>query len=87
MMGMMSIQADQDSIKAGPVHFDVTNWSQGMLHELLVVSVDMPAALLPYDYAQAQVVEDQVHVLGETEELQPNGSSALISLFRPALTC
>jgi uncharacterized cupredoxin-like copper-binding protein len=83
MMGMMSIQADRDTVKAGPVHFDVTNWSQGMQHELLVITVDTPVALLPYDYAQARVVEDQVRVLGETEELQPNGSGRLDLTLSP----
>jgi uncharacterized cupredoxin-like copper-binding protein len=83
MMGMMSIQADRDTVQAGPVNFDVTNWSQGMVHELVVVAVDTPAALLPYDYAQARVVEDQVRVLGETEELQPNGSGGLDLTLSP----
>ena len=77
MMGMMSIRTDHPTVKAGPVHFDVTNWSKGMLHELLVVAVDEPGAPLPYDYAQAKVAEDQVRVLGDTSELQPNASGGL----------
>jgi uncharacterized cupredoxin-like copper-binding protein len=76
-MGMMSVRTDHSTVKAGPVHFDVTNWSKGMLHELLVVAVDEPAAPLPYDYAQAKVAEDQVRVLGDTSELQPNASGGL----------
>ena len=48
-----------------------------MLHEMLVVAVDADDAPLPYDYAQAKVAEDQVRVLGETPELQPNGSAEL----------
>ena len=75
--GMMSIRIDRPTIKAGPVRFDVTNWSKGMLHEMLVVAVDAADAPLPYDYAQAKVAEDQVRVLGETPELQPNGSAEL----------
>src|SRR5262252_1483387 len=29
MMGMMAIRIDHDTVKAGPVKFDVTNWSRG----------------------------------------------------------
>lgn len=78
MGGMMSIRTDHSTIKAGPVHFDVTNWSKGMLHEILIVAVDDPAAPLPYDYAQAKVAEEQVRVLGDTSELQPNASRDLV---------
>ena len=77
MMGMMSIRADHSTVKAGPVHFDVTNWSKSMLHEVLVVAVDEAAAPLPYNYTQAKVAEDQVRVLGETSEMQPNASEGL----------
>ena len=77
MGGMMSIRTDQATVKAGPVRFDVTNWSKGMLHEMLVVAVDSADAPLPYDYGQGKVAEEQVRVLGETPELQPNASAAL----------
>jgi uncharacterized cupredoxin-like copper-binding protein len=83
MMGMMAVQADRDTVKAGPVHFDVTNWSQGIVHEMLVAAVDAPYAPLPYDYAQAVVVEDQVRVLGEVEELQPKASGVLDVTLAP----
>jgi hypothetical protein len=53
MMGMMAVRINQPSVKAGAVRFDVTNWSRGMLHEMLVVAVDNPQAPLPYDYSQA----------------------------------
>ena len=59
------------------MRFDVTNWSKGMLHEMLVVAVDSADAPLPYDYGQGRVAEEQVRVLGETPELQPNASAAL----------
>jgi uncharacterized cupredoxin-like copper-binding protein len=72
MGGMMSIRVDQQTVKSGTVTFDVTNWSRSVLHEMLVVSVDNPTAPLPYDYPQARVPEDQVKVLGEAADLQPN---------------
>src|SRR5262245_56717625 len=38
MMGMMAIRIDHDTVKAGPVKFDVTNWSRATLHEMLIVA-------------------------------------------------
>jgi len=75
--GMMAIRADKPTVKAGTVTFNVTNWSRSLVHEMVVVAVDSPDAALPYDYSKQQVVEDQVKVLGETEELQPSASQAL----------
>jgi uncharacterized cupredoxin-like copper-binding protein len=83
MMGMMAVRIDQPSVKAGPVRFDVTNWSRGMLHEMLVVAVDHPQAPLPYDYSQAKVAEDQVKVLGDTGNLQPGASYTLDVTLTP----
>ena len=75
--GMMSIHIDKPTVKSGTVLFDVTNWSRSVLHEMLIVSVDNQTAPLPYDYAQAQVPEEQVKLLGEAEDLQPNASKML----------
>ena len=74
MMGMMAIRIDHDTIKAGAVKFDVTNWSRMMVHEMLIVAVDDPSTPLPYDYNAAKVPETAVKVLGDTSELQPNMS-------------
>jgi uncharacterized cupredoxin-like copper-binding protein len=86
-MGMgpagVAVRINQPSVKAGTIHFDVTNWSQGMLHELLVVPVDNPQATLPYDYSKAQVAEDQVKVLGDTGELQPSASQTFDLTLAP----
>jgi uncharacterized cupredoxin-like copper-binding protein len=75
--GMMSIRADRDSITAGTVDFDVTNWSRSVIHELLVVPVDSADAPLPYDYGAWRVAEDQIKISGETGELAPNASKTL----------
>jgi uncharacterized cupredoxin-like copper-binding protein len=76
-MGMMSIRTDQPSVKAGMIHFNVTNWSRSFVHETLVVAVDNPNAAIPYNYAEARVAEDQVKVLGEVADLQPNASGTM----------
>ena len=83
MIGMMAIRIDQETIKAGPVKFDVTNWSRYRPHEMLVVAVDNPATALPYDYSEAKVNEDQVKVLGDTSELQPNKSASVEVTLAP----
>jgi len=76
-MGMMSIRVDKSTVKAGEVHFAATNWSRGLLHEMLVIAVDNPNAPLPYDYGTGEVPEKQVKVLGEISELEPNASGSL----------
>ena len=77
MMGMMAIRIDHDTVKAGSVKFDVTNWSRAIVHEVLIVAVDDANAALPYDYSKQKVIEDQVKVLGDTPDLQPNMSHTL----------
>jgi uncharacterized cupredoxin-like copper-binding protein len=75
--GMMAVRADQDSVPAGTVTFDITNWSRSVVHELIVVAVDSPTAPLPYDYNSWRVVEDQIKLVGESGELSPSGSKTL----------
>jgi len=81
--GMMSIRVDKPTVKAGTVTFEVTNWSRSVLHEMLVISVDSPTAPLPYDYPQARVPEDQVKVLGEAADLQPNATKTFEVTLSP----
>lgn len=76
-MGRMAVRADHSSVKAGEVHFTVTNWSQGIVHEMIVVAVDNPDAPLPYDYNTGRVAEDQVKSLGEVGDLRPNATGTL----------
>jgi len=83
MNGMMAIRVDKSTVKAGAVTFDVTNWSRSVLHEVLVIAVDNPNAPLPYDYAQARVPEEQVKVLGEAGDLEPNASKTLDLTLAP----
>ena len=76
-MGMMSIRTDHGTVKAGKVHFSVTNWSRAMVHEMLVVSVENLNAPLPYDYGAAAIPEAQVKVLGEVDKLGANETGSL----------
>ena len=83
MGGMMSLRADKATVKAGPVAFEVTNWSRSVLHEMLIVAVDSPAASLPYDYGRAQVAEEQVKVLAEAADLKPNAAKTVEVALEP----
>jgi uncharacterized cupredoxin-like copper-binding protein len=84
MMGsMMAVRTDHSSVKTGTIHFDVTNWSQGVVHELIIVAVDNPQASLPYDYSKTKVAEDQVKVLGDSGNLQPAASYAFDLALAP----
>ena len=76
-MGMMAIRIDHDTLKTGPVSFEVTNWSRVMVHEMLIVAVDDPTVPLPYDFKATRVDEAQLKVLADTAELQPNMSKTL----------
>jgi uncharacterized cupredoxin-like copper-binding protein len=83
MGGMMSVRMETSTLKAGAIKFEVTNWSRSVLHEVLVIPVDSPTAPLPYDFAQARVPEDQVKVLAETGDMQPNTSKTLEVTLTP----
>jgi uncharacterized cupredoxin-like copper-binding protein len=83
MMVMMAIRIDHDTIKAGSVKFDVTNWSRIPPHEMLIVAVNDSTTSLPYDYNQAKVKEDKVKILGDTAEVQPSTSGAVELTLAP----
>jgi len=79
----MSITADHASVKAGKIHFVVTNRSSALEHEMIVVALDRASAHLPYDPATGRVPEDQVKALGEVEELKPGASGTLDVTLSP----
>ncbi len=81
--GMMAIRADQASVKAGTIAFDVTNWSRSVIHEMVIVSVDSPDAPLPYDYNKLEVPEEQVKVVGDSGTLAPNASKTVEVALTP----
>ena len=83
MMGMMSIRTNVASVKAGKITFAVSNLSRSIVHEMLVVAVDNPNTPLPYDYSIGEIPENQVKVLGETEEMQPNAEKTIEVDLKP----
>ncbi len=83
MMGMMAIRTDQNSVKAGDITFDVTNWSRSVVHEVIIVAVDNADAPIPYDYNKLQVPEEQVKVVADSGELAPSVSKTLAVKLSP----
>ena len=75
----MMIKTDQQSVKAGPVRFLVSNNSKNLVHEMIVVSVADPNTPLPYDAKDDRVIESKIKDLGEASDL-PAGTKKTLSL-------
>ena len=83
MMGMMSIRTNVSTVKAGKITFDVSNLSRSIVHEMAVVAVDNPNAPLPYDFNTGQVPENQIKVIDEVEDMEPNAQRTMELDLKP----
>src|SRR5262245_17741464 len=79
----LTIELSTDRIKAGTVTFEVSNSTEALQHELLVVKTNLPPDALPYDQEKAELDEDRLNILGEVEDLYP-GESVALTLEMPA---
>jgi uncharacterized cupredoxin-like copper-binding protein len=79
----MRMKLDHDSLKAGPVRFEVTNESKGLVHEMIVIKTTAPASALPYDSKSDRAIESKIKSLGEVSELQPGASGHLTLNMKP----
>jgi uncharacterized cupredoxin-like copper-binding protein len=79
----MAIKADVQTIKAGPVEFDVSNDSKTLVHEMIVVGVARPGASLPYDQKANRVIESKIRDLGEASDLDPGQKKTLRLVLKP----
>lgn len=79
----MMIKTDEQSVKAGPVVFDVSNHSKTLVHEMIVVAVTDPHAPLPYDKKDDRVNESKIADLGEASDLQPGDKKTLRLTLKP----
>jgi len=64
----MHMKLDHDSVKEGSVTFRVTNESNALIHEMLVIPTNLPITALPYDPKKDKFIESKVTSLGEVEE-------------------
>jgi len=79
----MGIKADPQSVKAGPVVFDVSNDSKTLVHEMIVVAVARPDSPLPYDQKTHRVIESKIRDLGEASDLKPGEKKTLRLVLKP----
>jgi uncharacterized cupredoxin-like copper-binding protein len=73
----LTIELSTDQAKAGTVTFQVSNHTEALEHELLVVKTNLPLDALPYDQEKDEIEEDRLNVLGEVEDLYPGESVTL----------
>jgi len=79
----MGITIYQNSIKAGPVTFEVKNNSEKTIHEMLVLPVKDTNTPLPYLTNENRLDETKTNSLGEVSELDPGKSGALSLTMKP----
>jgi uncharacterized cupredoxin-like copper-binding protein len=82
-MAGMKLAADQTSIKAGRVVFQVSNESKSVIHEMIVVKLGSNDAPLPYDEKTSKVVEAKINHLGEASDLKPGAKKSLTLTLQP----
>ena len=73
----MGVQLDQQSVPNGKVTFAVTNDSNMLEHEMLIIKVKNFHDSLAYNDSKARIIEDDVNDYGEVSELQPGKSGAV----------
>ncbi|TIT18550.1 MAG: copper resistance protein [Mesorhizobium sp.] len=83
--GMQSMRMDlgTEQVKAGNVTFNVTNTSQTLAHEFVVVRSDKPIETLLYNEQEKEVEESALEVVNEIEDLDPGKSGALTVKLEP----
>jgi len=69
--------------RAGSVTFQVSNKSETLVHEFVVVKTDAALGAMPYSQEENEVKEDSVQALGEVEDLDPGKSGTLILTMPP----
>ena len=73
----MTIIPSPDAVKAGTITFQVSNRSQKLVHEMIVVRQPAGGKPLPYNSRAQRVVENRIKSLGEVSELYPGKSGKL----------
>ena len=83
--GMDSMRMDLSTkqIRAGKVTFNVTNTSQNIVHEFVVVKSDKPIESLLYNEDEKEIKEDALEVVNEIEDIEPRKSGSLTVNLEP----
>ena len=83
--GMESMRMDLSTkqIRAGKVTFNVTNASQNLIHEFVVVRSNKPIESLLYNEDENEIKENALEVVNEIEDIQPGQSGTLAVKLEP----
>jgi uncharacterized cupredoxin-like copper-binding protein len=71
------------TVAAGEVTFNVTNDSDSIIHELLVIPVASTDTPMPYDEVSMRIDEDAAGALGEVPELEPGQTGSASFRLEP----
>jgi uncharacterized cupredoxin-like copper-binding protein len=82
-MDSMKMELSTHQIKAGNVTFNVTNKSQNLVHEFVVLKSDTPVDALPYNADEKEVDESVIEVTNEIEDIDPGKSGTLTVKLAP----
>ncbi len=73
----MHMEFSKTEVKAGKVTFNVSNKSENLVHEFVVVASGEALELWPYNESEQEVREDALNVVNEIEDIQPGKSGKL----------
>jgi uncharacterized cupredoxin-like copper-binding protein len=82
-MESMRMELGTMQIKAGKVTFNVTNTSQSLVHEFVVIKSDKPIESLLYNEDEKEIKEDALEVVNEIEDIEPRKSGSLTVNLEP----
>jgi uncharacterized cupredoxin-like copper-binding protein len=82
-MESMRMELSTMQIKAGKVTFNVTNTSQSLVHEFVVIKSDKPIESLLYNEDEKEIKEDALEVVNEIEDIEPRKSGSLTVNLEP----
>jgi uncharacterized cupredoxin-like copper-binding protein len=82
-IGNMRMSLDHATVTAGRVTFRAKNQSKNLIHEVIVVRIDAKKPALPYDEKKGEVIEKQIHHLGEISDLKPVASGGITLSLKP----
>jgi uncharacterized cupredoxin-like copper-binding protein len=82
-MDSMKMELSAPQVKAGKVTFNVTNKSQNLVHEFVVLKSATPVEALPYNTDEKEVDESAIEVTNEIEDIDPGKSGTLTVQLTP----
>jgi len=81
--GGMAIVSSAAEIHSGETTFDVTNKSEGTLHEFLIARLDTSPDRVPFNETSGTIKESALTGVTELGDLEPGGSSSMTMDLAP----